>query len=105
MENDIDARKKMLKKIIKIVFKILYQVLIIFCILLTMVVVLQKVTDGNRTVAGYRIFRVITGSMIPEYDVGEVVICKETNPNDIKVGHDIVYQGVYGEYNGKIIMH
>ena len=43
--------------------------------------------------------------MIPQYDVGEVVISKEINPNKIKVGDDIVYMGTYGEYNGKIIMH
>lgn len=93
------------KKIIKIVLKILYQIFILICLLLAVIIVLQKVTDSNRTIFGYRIFRVITGSMEPEYDIGQVVICKETNPNDIKVGDDIVYLGKYGEYNGKIIMH
>ena len=76
MESDIA------KKIIKIVLKILYQILIIFCILLIGVVVLQRVSNSNRTVLGYRIFRVITGSMEPEYDIGTVVICKETGVND-----------------------
>lgn len=93
------------KKIMKIVLKILYQIFIIICLLLAVIIVLQKVTDSNRTILGYRIFRVITGSMEPEYDIGQVVICKETDPNDIKVGDDIVYLGKYGEYNGKIIMH
>lgn len=93
------------KKIIKILLKILYQIFIIICLLLAVIIVLQKVTDSNRTILGYRIFRVITGSMEPEYDIGQVVICKETDPNDIKVGDDIVYLGKYGEYNGKIIMH
>lgn len=105
MGSDKEARKKLTKKIINIVLKIMYQILIIFCVLLTMVIVLQKVTNGNKSIAGYRLFRVITGSMIPEYDVGEVVIARETNPNEIKVGDDIVYQGNFGEYNGKIIMH
>ena len=100
MENDTGS-----KKLIKIVFKILYQILIIMCVLLTLIIVFQKFTDSNRTIAGYRIFRVITGSMLPEYDIGEVVICKETDPEKIKIGDDIVYKGTYGEYNGKIIMH
>ena len=105
MENDIDARKKMLKKIIKIVFKILYQILIIMCVLLIAIIVFQKITDSNRSIGGYRIFRVITGSMEPEYDIGQVVISKQIDPNEINVGDDIVYLGTYGEYNGKIIMH
>lgn len=92
-------------KIIKIVFKILYQILIIMCLILTAIIILQRLSDSNRSIAGYRIFRVITGSMEPEYEVGEVVISKEVDPKSIKIGDDIVYLGAYGEYNGKIIMH
>lgn len=93
------------KKIVKIILKIAYQILIVMCVILTIIIVMQKVSNSNRTILGYRIFRVITGSMEPEYDIGEVVICKEIEPEDIKIGDDIVYLGQYGEYNGKIIMH
>ncbi len=103
---EIDIKAKMdVRKIIKIVFKIIYQILVIFCVILTAVIILQRVTSSNKSIAGYRIFRVISGSMEPEYDVGEVVISKEIDPKKIKVGDDIVYLGGYGEYNGKIIMH
>lgn len=94
-----------MEKVVKIVSKILYQILVIVCLIVAAVIILQKVTDSNRSIAGYRIFRVITGSMEPEYGVGEVVISKEVDPKNIKVGDDIVYLGTYGEYNGKIIMH
>lgn len=93
------------KKTLKIILKIAYQILIIICVILTIIIILQKVTNSNKTIFGYRIFRVVTGSMEPEYDIGEVVICKEVDSKDIKVGDDIVYLGQYGEYNGKIIMH
>ena len=94
-----------MEKVVKIVSKILYQILIIVCVLVAAVIILQKVSNSNKSIAGYRIFRVITGSMEPEYDVGEVVISKEVDPKSIKVGDDIVYIGSYGEYSGKIIMH
>lgn len=105
MESNTHAKGDIAKKIIKIVLKILYQILIIICVLLIMIIVFQKITESNRSVAGYRIFRVITGSMEPEYDIGQVVISKEVNPEDIKIGQDIVYFGKYGDYAGKIIMH
>jgi len=105
MENDIRSKGDLAKKIIKIVLKILYQILIILCVVLILIIIFQKVSNSNRTIFGYRIFRVITGSMEPEYDVGQVVICKETNTNDIQIDDDIVYLGAYGDYNGKIIMH
>lgn len=93
------------KKIIKTVLIILYQILVIMALILTMVIVLQRISANNQSIAGYKIFRVITGSMEPEYEVGEVIISKEVNPKDIKVGDDIVYLGRVGEYSGKIIMH
>lgn len=103
------------KKIIKVIFVILYQVLVIIALLLTLVIVLQKVSNSNKSIGGYRIFRVITGSMKPEYQVGEVVISKQISPKDIKIGDDIVYLGdrvimhnVIGidkEENGDLIFH
>lgn len=105
MENNIHLKGSRAKKILKIIFKILYQIFMIFCALLILIIVFQKVSDNNKSIAGYRIFRVITGSMEPEYDIGQVVISKEINPKEIKVGDDIVYLGKIGEYNGKIIMH
>lgn len=105
MENDTRSKGNIAKKILKIVLKILYQMLIILCVILTIIIIMQKVSNSNKTILGYRIFRVITGSMEPEYDVGVVVLCKEVPINDIKVGDDIVYIGTYGDYNGKIIMH
>lgn len=105
MESDTCSRGDIAKKVLKIVLKILYQILIILCVILTIIIVLQKVSNSNKTILGYRIFRVITGSMEPEYDVGQVVICKETDANQIFVGDDIVYLGTFGDYNGKIIMH
>lgn len=105
MENNIRQKGDITKKIVKILLKIIYQLLIIMCLILTIIIVLQKVTNSNKTIFGYRIFRVITGSMEPQYDIGQVVICKEVEPQNIKIGDDIVYLGTFGEYNGKIIMH
>ena len=104
MENDTRLKYETVKKIVKIVYKILYEIFMLMCVLLILIVVFQKVSDNNKSIAGYRIFRVVTGSMIPEYDIGEVVISKETEPHNIEVGDDIVYLGKSGEYSGRIIM-
>lgn len=91
--------------VFKLISKILYNILIIFCVILIAIIFMQKVTNSNRSVAGYRIFRVVTGSMVPKYDIGEVVICKETDPKDIEIGDSIVYRGRNGQMSGKTIMH
>ena len=91
--------------IIKKILKILYYILIVFCVLLIMIIVMQKITESNKSVFGYRLFVVISGSMVPKYNMGEVVVCKETPVNEIKLGDSIVYKGKEGEIAGKTVMH
>ena len=101
MESNTESKSNIAKKALKIILKILEQILIIFCVILTLIIVMQKVTNNNRTIFGYRIFRVITGSMEPAYDVGTVIISKQMSANEIKVGDDIVYLEKLPLFNSK----
>lgn len=105
MEKKKFSKKDILKKILKIVPKILYDILIVFCIALILVVVWQIITDNNESIGGYRLFRIISGSMVPEFNVDEVVVCKDTDPENIEVGEIIVYRGKTGELTNRLIMH
>ena len=69
------------------------------------IVVLQRTSNNEVTIGGYRIFVVATGSMVPKYQVGDVLISKEIDPEDIKVGDDIVYNGKEGSFKGKVVTH
>lgn len=100
-----NVKGNLIKNIFKIGMKIFYNLFIILCVLLILIILLQRITDSSGSLAGYRIFRVVTGSMLPEYDIGEVVICKKVDGSEIKEGNDIVYKGSTGELKGKIIMH
>ena len=105
MEKKKFSKKDILNKILKIAPKVLYDILIIFCIALILVVVWQIITDNNESIGGYRLFRIVSGSMVPEYNVDEVVVCKDTNVEKIKVGDIIVYRGKTGELTNRLIMH
>ena len=96
---------KLIKKILSILWRIFYQLLIVLCIILILIIVMQRVTNSNNSIKGFRLFRVISGSMVPQYDIGQVVICKDMDISDLKVGDTIVYRGNSGEFDGKIIMH
>ena len=99
------SKKDILKKILKVVPKILYDILIIFCVALILVVVWQIITDNYESIGGYRLFRIISGSMVPEFNVDEVVVCKDTESEDIEIGNVIVYRGKTGELTNRLIMH
>lgn len=102
--------KKMLEKlkgnkILKIIGNILYTLMIIIVILMLVVVIMQRTTNNNITICGIRMFSVATGSMVPVYNVGDILISREVEPEKIKVGDDIVYMGKTGTFKNKIVTH
>lgn len=92
-------------KILRGISNVLYALLVILVVLILLTVILQRVSNNTLSLGGFRIFNIVTGSMIPKYEVGDVLISKAINPSEIKVGDDIVYQGKEGTFAGKIVTH
>ena len=92
-------------KIFKILKNIFNVCLVVFIILFVLIVLLQRVTDNKMSFFNYRMFTVISGSMEPKYVIGDVLIAKETKPENIKVGDTISYLGKVGHFQGKVITH
>lgn len=84
----------------------LIKVFITICILvILLLVVVQKLFNNEVSVGKYRMFTVVTGSMLPEYQIYDVVISKEIEPSKIKKGDDLVYLGEKDSFKDKIITH
>lgn len=95
----------MISKILKIMWKIIYSIIIIGMILMVVFAIVQKTTDNRGSICGIKVFSVITGSMIPVYNIGDIIIVKDVPIEEIKVDDDIVYQGEKGSYKNKTITH
>ena len=67
-------------------------------------IALQKLTN-NSSIFGYRVFSVASGSMIPVYNVNDVILVKDVNVNRLKIGDDIVYVGNRGGVEGLVVSH
>ena len=78
---------KHLMKTIKIISSVLL-------ILILVLVIFQKLTDSKLTIGNIYIFQVATSSMVPEYEVGDVIVVKKTAPESLEVGDDVTYLGV-----------
>lgn len=91
-------KRKILKKIIDIVIGI-------FVVLFLIVVCLQRFSGNKFSFFNYRMFVVASGSMQPKYKVGDVLISKEVETSEIKVGDVISYQGRQPDVRDKIITH
>ena len=94
-----------MKNVLKIIWKVLKWVMSIFIILIVSVIVIQRVSNNKFTLGGYSIFTVVTQSMIPKYQVGDMLLAKVTDTSKLKVGDDVVYMGAVGTFQGKIVTH
>lgn len=92
-------------KVFNIIRKIIYRLMVCIVILMLIFGIVQKVSNNRGSIGGIKIFAVITGSMIPVYNIGDIIIVKDVTPEEIQKGDDIVYQGKKGSYKNKIITH
>ena len=106
-ENVKDVEKKKISplKILKITWKVIEKIIMILILFISLVIVTQRVSNNEKAFLGYRIFRVQTGSMIPKYQIGDVILVKEANLDDIVIGNDVTYWGTSGTMAGKIVTH
>ena len=97
-------RKILDSKYFQIPYKILKTIIIIVMFLYLAFIIVQRIS-GNQSILGYRIFTVATGSMIPKYNINDVLAIKQINTDELKVGDDVTYLGNRYDVNGKIVTH
>lgn len=95
-------------KIIKKITSIIAAIIFIICLLLlALVMVTPKDAAGNKriNIAGYSIMNVMTGSMEPAYQVGDIIVIKKTDADELKVNDVITFISTDKELNGQPITH
>ena len=83
----------MLKKItenpvLKLINNIVYVRLCLIVASVLFVVILQRASNNAIALGGVRVFNIISESMIPKYNIGDVLVVKSIEPQNIKVGDD-----------------
>ena len=94
----------MLKEI-RALWILIRTILTIILVGLLAIIGVQRVSDNKMAVAGFRIFTVITESMVPKYQVGDAIFTQTIEPSQIKVGDDITYLGTAESFKDKIVTH
>lgn len=91
-------------KVIKFILSFFEIMLLIICCIYVFFIAVQKISN-NRSVMGYRFYTVATSSMRPKYVPNDVIIVKDINYKDLKVGDDIAYYGENMGHRNMIISH
>lgn len=92
-------------KIIRTIWSTIRTIVSIILIGVIVIVLTQRVSNNKMSIAGLRIFNVITRSMVPQYNVGDVLLTRWIDPSEIQVGDDITYQGTEESFKDKIVTH
>lgn len=92
-------------KVVSLIGKIIYIIFFVIVICMLAIVVFQRVTKNDASIMGYRVFTVATGSMLPKYEIGDMLIAKQVTPDTLVVGDDVVYKGKTGSFYNKMITH
>lgn len=100
-----DEHETKIPKTVLLISDIVYWILFIFIVILIIMVSVQKFSGNELTVGGYRFYNISTESMLTKYEVGDILLAKDVDPSELKVGDDIAYNGNSGSLNGKIVTH
>lgn len=94
-----------INKFAKKVVSVLCACLIVVEILVIGVIVVSKMSGRVPSVFGYSMYVVASPSMSPELEVGDIVISKVYNGEELKVDDIIQFISKSGDSKGKIITH
>ena len=93
------------KKYKNLINNIVYVILFLIVASVLFVVILQRASNNDIALGGIRIFNIVSESMVPKYNIGDVLVVKSIEPQNIKVGDDIAYIGQESTFNQKIVTH
>ena len=102
---EVKMKRKAGSRCLSFIWNIVVKIITIAIIFISIIIVVQKVTNNQESFLGFRIFRVQTGSMIPKYQIGDVILVKEVDTDKIQIGDDVTYEGKTGAMNGMLLTH
>lgn len=83
----------------------LVTVFLILTVALCLFVVIRVISYGYVNIAGFSVFRVVTGSMEPEISIGSLLISQKVNIDQVEIGDIVCFRSQEADMLGKTITH
>ena len=88
-------------RIFMLIFKIIFfSILIIYLSFM----IVQKVSEKH-SVFGVHLYEISTSFITDSYQINDIVILDDTNNDNLKVGDMIIYKGVNGALENRLVLH
>jgi len=92
-------------KLSNVIIGIIKAICVIVLVILIVAIALQRFSNNNISFFGYRVFNVASESMVPEYQIGDILLVKEVELDSLEIGNNITYFGEKGDFAGKVVTH
>ncbi len=96
---------KTFSKIFRIVKNIVFGVVLAFLVGVIILTIMTRANGETPFIFGYSVQRVLTGSMEPTLEVGDVILCHQVDPMTIEKDDIITYKGIRGSFKDKPVTH
>ena len=94
-----------MKKVFSIIKTVINVFIVVMVLSFVLVVCMQRFSNNELSFLNFRMFTVVSGSMVPKYNIGDVLLAKETAPEKIKRGDAVSYLGNTGQFKDKVVTH
>lgn len=93
------------KSFLKKSLNVLSSLVIFLEIVIILFIVITKISGGVPSLFGHQMYVIVSPSMSPEINVGDVIISEKYKNQELEVGDVVQYVGKGGDIDGKIITH
>jgi signal peptidase len=102
-EAEKKAYKSISRRILNILSNVLFVLILLAALIVSVVAIQSKATGTTPSIGDYQLLKVISGSMEPAIHTGSVVVIKEIDPKQLKVGDIVTFMSV--EYDDQLVTH
>lgn len=99
------TKEKRTKTSISKIISVLLIILVVCMLAIALFFTYNRINGKSVSFFGYSVYYVVTPSMEPTLNVGDVILVKKTPEGNIKKGDIITFKSTSGEMCGKIITH
>lgn len=92
-------------KALRILYMTFKAITTLVIVLVITIIFIQRVSNNKLNLFGFSMYTIITESMVPKYQVYDMIIAKEVDVSSIEVGDDVVYLGEKDDFKDKIVTH
>ena len=98
-----EGKKK--KSVLRKIVDVFSTIILVIALLVLGFSIYSRLSGGNPTIFGYNFYLVLTDSMTPEIKPDDLVIAKQVDKSELKVGDDVVFVSKNPDSKGVRLVH